>query len=108
MIELMNVEQLHEKLAAGEDLVLVDCRELGEWNEGHIEQAKFMPLSDFEEQAKGLEQFKDKAIVMQCRSGKRSMTACQHLLGEGFEKLYNLEGGILAWQEKQFPVVVEG
>ena len=44
---------------------------------------------------------KDKKVVFQCRSGKRSADAVKLLQKKyGFENLYNLEGGILAWSDK--------
>lgn len=104
MIQNMSVIELKEKLDNKEELVLVDCREQGEWDEGHIDQALFIPLSEFK--TKWEEELKDKeaTIVMQCRSGRRSLNACMLLLEEGFSNLYNLEGGILAWQENGFDV----
>lgn len=104
MIDLMNVDQLKEKLDTKAEIILIDCREKEEWDAGHIEQAQFIPLSNLEEGAKTLTD-KSATYVLQCRSGARSMRACQYLQGEGFENLYNLEGGILAWQEKGFPTV---
>ncbi len=41
---------------------------------------------------------KEKKIILLCRSGSRSMQACLFLASNGFEHLYNLEGGLLAWQ----------
>ncbi len=100
----MTVEELKAKLDAGEDIRLIDCREQGEWDEAHIEAAEFMPLSNFEEEMQKLTD-KEATIIMQCRSGARSMRACMALQGEGFENLFNLEGGILAWNEKGYPTV---
>lgn len=106
MINTMTVTELNEKLAQNADLLLIDCREQAEWDEGHIEQANFMPLSVFaDEMSKVADLPKDKMIVCQCRSGKRSLQAAMNLQGEGFENLYNLEGGILAWQESGLPTV---
>lgn len=104
MIGNMTVDELKSKLDKGEEIVLIDCREQGEWDEAHIEQAQLMPLSNFEEEIKKLED-KGATIVMQCRSGARSMRACMALQGEGFEKLYNLEGGIMAWSDAGYPTV---
>jgi len=102
MIGNMTVEELKAKLDGGENLKLIDCREQGGWDEAHIEQAEFMPLSDFSAQMEKLSD-KDETLVLQCRSGKRSMQACMMLQGEGFENLFNLEGGIMAWTDKGYP-----
>lgn len=104
MIGSMTVQELQEKIQNNEDIVLIDVREQNEWDEAHIEQAQFLPLSNFEDEAKKLTD-PSKIIVCQCRSGKRSLTAATHLMGEGFENLFNLEGGILAWIEAGYPTV---
>lgn len=105
MIDQMNVTKLKELLDNNEDILLIDCREQDEWDQGHIAQAAFKPLSNFPEEINKMGDIaKDKTIVCQCRSGKRSLQAAMALQGEGFEKLYNLEGGILAWQESNFPI----
>lgn len=104
MINFMEVNELKELMDKNTELVLVDCREQDEWDAGHIDGAIFIPLSSFADQyAKHLTD-KNKKIVVQCRSGKRSLNACQFLLQEGFEDLYNLEGGILAWGESGYPI----
>ncbi len=104
MIGSMTVQELKEKLDKGEELLLIDCREQNEWDESHIEAAEFMPLSNFDEEMKKLEETnKEKVIVCQCRSGRRSLTAAMKLQDEGFETLFNLEGGILAWLEAGYP-----
>lgn len=105
MINSMDVLELKEKMDKGEKIILIDCREQDEWDAGHIPGAKFVPLSRFQELYKSeLPSDKDAQIIMQCRSGKRSLNACMFLQGEGYEDLINLEGGILAWQENGFPI----
>ncbi|EQC48913.1 rhodanese-like protein [Bacteriovorax sp. BSW11_IV] len=105
MINSMDVLELKEKMDKGETVVLIDCREQDEWDAGHIPGAKFVPLSRFQElYSSELPADKNAQIIMQCRSGKRSLNACMFLQGEGYEDLINLEGGILAWQENGFPI----
>ena len=105
MIKSMNVSSLKEKLDSGEKLILVDCREQDEWDAGHIEGAIFIPLSEFGPRHGEFLNDKNTTVVMQCRSGRRSLNACQLLMAEGFEDLYNLEGGILDWEGNGFEVV---
>ena len=105
MIKSMNVTELKNKLDSSENLVLVDCREQGEWDEGRIEGAIFIPLSEFAPKHGEFLKDKNKTVVLQCRSGKRSLSACQQLLAEGFEDLYNLEGGILDWEANGYKVI---
>lgn len=104
-INIMTTEELSAKIMENEDLLLIDCREQNEWDNGHIKQAQLMPLSQFEQECKKLDTVdKGKQIVIQCRSGKRSMQACQFLEGLGFNNLHNLDGGILDWEAQGFDV----
>ncbi len=43
---------------------------------------------------------KTKQVIVHCKSGKRSAAVCQFLINEGFENIYNLKGGILAWADE--------
>ncbi|MDD0854262.1 rhodanese-like domain-containing protein [Halobacteriovorax sp. GB3] len=105
MINSMDVVELKKLIDTNENLLLVDCREQDEWDAGHIKEAKFVPLSRFQELFESELPSKDAKIIMQCRSGKRSMNACMFLMEQGYEDLTNLEGGILAWQENGFEIV---
>lgn len=86
--------------AASGEAVIIDVREIDEYNEQRIEGAILNPLSRFDP---ALVPEADK-IVLQCRSGKRSMDAGLRLAALGRTDLYNLQGGILAWREAGLPV----
>jgi len=101
-IKTLDSKGLKEKLDKGENIILVDCREQDEWDDGHIEQASLMPLSNFESEAEKLTD-KNAEIILQCRSGKRSLQAATYLEEQGFSNLTNLEGGILGWIEQGLP-----
>lgn len=98
MIKTMSVDELKRKMDAGETFTLIDCREQNEWDQGHIPGAKLIPLSRFNEHISELKNSDE--IILQCRSGVRSLKACQILLENDFENLANLEGGILDWENK--------
>jgi rhodanese-related sulfurtransferase len=51
-----------------------------------------------------LQRHKDKPIVVACRSGAQSSMACQMLRKAGFAEVYNLSGGVLAWQNASLPL----
>ncbi len=103
MIKELSVEELKAKMDRKENFLLIDVREQGEWNQGYIEGAKLMPLSCFQIDFEKLKD-PDQEIVIQCKSGKRSMDACQFLLGEGFSNLANVTGGIMAWENNGYKI----
>lgn len=84
--------------------LVLDVREPGEYEAGHVLNSRLIPLGKLKERMGELEKHKDKSIVVVCRSGNRSGTAC-HLLGkQGFAQVYNLAGGIQAWQKANLPL----
>lgn len=96
----ISVEALKQKIDSGEKINLIDCREPHEYAEANI-GGRLVPLGKFQTmQLEDLEDLKDEEVIVHCRSGKRSMMACMILDQMGFRDTYNVEGGILAWQEK--------
>lgn len=96
----ITAEELKQKIDNGENIHLVDVREPNEHNEANI-GGTLLPLGKVQSmQVEDIENLKDEEVVVYCRSGRRSMMACAVLDQMGFKDTYNLEGGILAWQEK--------
>ncbi len=87
-----------------EDAVVVDVRPMNDFSAGHILHSINIPMNSFKNQLGQLEKHKDKPIVVACRSGAQSSAACKQLRKAGFEKVYNLRGGIMAWQSANLPV----
>jgi len=87
-----------------EACIVVDVREENELGGGLIRDSIHIPLSGFKQRIGELEKHKDKTIIMSCRSGMRSRRTCGMLKREGFEKVFNLRGGILAWENENLPV----
>ena len=87
-----------------EDALLLDVREDGEYQGGHILNSMHIPLSALPERIKRLEKYRAQPIIVGCRSGHRSMQAGLTLKKQGFERIYNLQGGILAWQNANLPL----
>ncbi|MEI6730452.1 MAG: rhodanese-like domain-containing protein, partial [Pseudomonadota bacterium] len=69
-----------KKLIDSNDVVLIDVREPGEYNAENIEQATLIPLSQVS--CSVLPEIGGKKLVIHCRSGKRSMAACERLFEE--------------------------
>ncbi|MGM0712946.1 rhodanese-like domain-containing protein [Brevibacillus parabrevis] len=87
-------QELLEKLAAKEQLQVIDVREVEEWNEGHIKEAKLIPLGFLPHRTDELD--KDIPVIVVCRSGARSHRATEYLFELGFDAA-NMVGGMLAW-----------
>ncbi len=97
----ITVRELKARLDAGEDLVLIDVREPHEWEICHIDGARLIPLNQLSDRLHELSTAED--IVLQCRSGARSMKALHFLREMGYTRLKNLKGGILAWAKEIDP-----
>jgi len=82
---------------------LVDVREVDEWDAGHIDGARLIPLGALGSRLAELD--RDQPVVTACRSGKRSLVAAKALTQAGFRDVANLEGGLIAWQAAGQPVV---
>lgn len=87
------------------DAVVIDVRELSEFKSGHILNAKHIPLGKLNERLGELEKYRDRPMVVVCRSGNRSSSACALLTKQGFTQAHNMSGGMMAWQNKKFPSV---
>ena len=92
----MDARTLHQKLRAGEAIHLIDVRSPEEFQSGHIEGAHLLPLFSLTQRVSELP--KDRPVVVSCRSGARSMVACEQLAQMGYTEVFNLQGGVMAWQ----------
>ncbi|PSL07287.1 rhodanese-like domain-containing protein [Cecembia rubra] len=99
-MEDINVSELREKLQNKEDFVFIDVREEWEYEEDNL-GAINIPLGQLPYELDELEAYKDKEIVLQCRSGSRSGNAKKFLETKGFTKVRNLLGGILAYRQME-------
>ncbi len=89
-----------EKLKNDPDAVLIDVRTKGEFLSGHIPNSKLIDLMNplFLQEIEKLD--KTKNYYLYCRSGNRSYHAGMAMLRMGFNKVYNLQSGILEWYEQ--------
>lgn len=92
--------ELQKRLDAGENLHILDVREPAEYAELNM-GVKLIPLGQIMNgQIDEIEDWKDKEVIVHCRSGMRSMQACMMLEQQlGFANTVNLEGGIIAWSQ---------
>ena len=103
-IPQISVEELKRKLDAKEDVFVLDVREPHEVPIANI-GAPLIPLGQLEQRLGELAAYKDREIVIHCRSGARSQKAALILKKAGFKNPENLAGGILAWADKIDPTM---
>ncbi len=97
--------ELKARLDRGDRVTVVDVREPWEWEIGNLgaHGARLIPLNDLPSRMDELNP--EDEIVMQCRSGARSLRAAEFLAGQGFGRVSNLEGGILRWSDEVDPSI---
>lgn len=83
---------------------VIDVREPNEFSKGHIENAINIPAGKFDEQLQSLEKYKNNTIIVVCQTGTRSAPPCKALASAGFEKVYNITGGMQSWEENKLPI----
>ncbi|PCJ27338.1 MAG: rhodanese [Rickettsiales bacterium] len=101
----IDVTTLHKWLDSKE-AILVDVREIVEFSDEKIPGSINVPLGTVSAKNTLLSKYKDKKIVISCRSGARSLSACTKILQDvPSAGLYHLDGGILAWKERGFKTI---
>lgn len=83
--------------------LIVDVREMDEINQFNFDVPNYLaiPLSEFEEKFTAIP--KDQDVVLVCRGGSRSLRATYFLMNHGYQRVANMNGGILKWHFKGFP-----
>lgn len=98
----ISVVDLEARLQSGE-LQVLDVRRAPEWEAGHIENATWWPLDNFNVSAPEMD--RDLPIAVHCKSGYRSVIAGSLLQRAGFKNVVNVIGGFDAWQQAKLPTV---
>ncbi len=101
--EVIEPQEVKAKQDRSDDFFLLDVREPYEYEIARIPGAKLIPLGDLPKRIQELDP--DAEIVAHCRSGVRSQKAVDFLKQNGFTKVRNMTGGILAWSDKVDPSV---
>ncbi len=91
-------------LINSEDALMLDVRGEGDFNEGHVVNARNIPLGLLEGRVSEIAEYKSKPVIVYCRTGQQAAKAGAVLKKQGFDSIYKLNGGILAWREANMPV----
>jgi rhodanese-related sulfurtransferase len=98
--------EVNARLAAAQRPFVLDVREPQEFSGplGHVAGSTLVPLRELADRVSELKMHKAGPTVVVCRSGVRSTTAAAILEGLGFEQVFNLQGGMVDWNDRQLPV----
>lgn len=99
----ISVAELKERLDRGERLTIIDVREPEEWKIANLGEhgARLIPMGELVDRLDEIDAGDE--VVVQCRSGNRSATVTRFLRSRGYDRVWNLEGGILAWADQIDP-----
>ena len=107
-VKSMSTDEAVRLLDSDTTAVFLDVRTPEEWKSstGHLKNAVLIPLQDLLRQLEKLQPFRQRIIIVYCRSGNRSAKAARLLSERGFDAV-NLRGGIREWNAKKYPVYQE-
>lgn len=102
--KVMDAEGFHREMEQTPSKIILDVRTGEEFAEGHLEGALNINIYDenFDQQLEMLE--KDQPVFVYCKAGTRSEEAGRHLRRLGFDQIYDLKGGIMAWENSGLPL----
>lgn len=84
--------------------LILDVRDGPEYAAGHLPRARHIPLRELSKRVDEIGKFKTKPVIVTCKSGTRAGSACRLLKQAGFVNVYQLKGGLAAWQQASLPV----
>jgi len=105
-------DAVYKGLKEGRDIFVLDVREPHEFVQVRMDEAVLIPQGNlqtnnrvgYEEEMEQLENYKDKEVVVVCRSGVRSLYATNYLISIGFTNVKSVRSGIIGWIQQGFPV----
>jgi len=103
---MMDVENVKQKLDAGEDVLLLDVRSAEDYvgEQGHVKGSLLIPLEELNTRLFEIENFLEKTVMIICRTDRRSEKAAQILAKHGFSDVHVVKQGMTDWNEKKFPI----
>lgn len=99
-VDQLNPYDIQEMMEEdNENVVVLDVREPWEYNgdTGHVKDSLHIPMGEVPDRVEELRKLINKNIAVICNSGNRSYSVCEYLKENGFDKVYNIRGGIIQW-----------
>src|SRR5919108_5828031 len=104
-IDEVDPAEVHDVL--NDSVAIIDVRETGEWDRGHVPGAKHVPRGYLESRIDGVVPDRSQRVILYCASGQRSALAAHTLINElGFENVQSMTGGYTLWKDRGYDVVV--
>ncbi len=101
----LSANQFETEIENHEDALILDVRTDEEYFYGHLKNAVLIPVQELSQRIHEIDQYRNKKVLIYCRSGVRSITAGEVLKENGFELLAHLEKGISGWLMSEKSVV---
>jgi len=102
-VKELDVNKLQSYLDEGKKVRLLDVRGIGEMAQGMIPNAEKLPLHTLPARLNEIDA--NEMTVLYCRSGARSAQGVGFMAQQGFDNVYNLRGGIIAWAQNGMPLM---
>ena len=94
----INAEEVRSRMDAGEELCMIDVREVAEFNTAKIESANLIPMNTIPQELQTLEaQSERMPLIVFCHHGMRSLQVVNWLRGQGVKACQSMSGGIDRW-----------
>jgi len=108
-IKEVEVEQVQALMAEkGKEILLLDVRTPDEFAQARVAGSKLIPLGELPKRLHEITAYKEKDVMVICRSGNRSASATAMLDQAGFQRAHNVVGGVSAWHRQGLPLAFQG
>ena len=100
----ITAEQLQAKIDGEEKFYLIDVRTMPEYQAGHIDGSMWIPRGWVEFKTAEIIKDANAEIIVYCKSGSRGSLSAKALLDMGYKNVKDLDGGIIGWVKKEYPL----
>lgn len=101
-VQNLSADDARKLLQSRSDIYLLDVRTAGEYLQVRLENARLIPIDQLQRR---INEVPKKPVLIYCAVGSRSSAVADYLLRLGYPEVYNLYGGIWAWQLRGYPVL---
>jgi rhodanese-related sulfurtransferase len=103
-VKKLDPQNFEKKLKESKEAILIDVRTPGEYAQGHLANATLIDINSDDFKSRVAKLNKSKPVFVYCKAGSRSGSAVDIMEDMGFKEIYDLSGGITAWQKANKPI----